>query len=125
MKKNIILFLMTFIVFYGFSAFVSIDNTNDTNSNEEIRLLKTSGGTRSGTVTLNAFINGQTVIISIENYDGIVSVEVSGAGGAAQQSAQLSGSGQMVLDISSFNSGIYTLRIILGNTVYEGSFEKL
>lgn len=81
--------------------------------------------TRSATtVVITAFTNDYTVTVSIENYEGMVTSEVVGTGGATQQSPQVTGSGQLVLDISSFNAGVYTLRITLGSTVYEGFFEK-
>lgn len=126
MKKKLITFVLfvSIMVCYSFTV---VTKTNEIQTDKKVELEKKSyGSTRSATTTVvSAFTDNYTVSVFMENYDGFVSVEVTGAGGAAQQSGQITGSGQMVLDISPFNAGSYTLRVILGNTVYEGSFEKL
>lgn len=124
MKKQLFIFLSTLLLPILYSFYPVLSEVND--QVKEIRIEKEKGGTRSATTTVvSAFTDNYTITVLIENYDGFVSVEVTGAGGAAQQSVQITGSGQVALDISPFNAGSYTLRVILGNTVYEGSFEKL
>lgn len=124
MKKQLFIFLSTLLLPILYSFYPVLSEVND--QVKEIRIEKEKGGTRSATTTVvSAFTDNYTITVLIENYDGFVSVEVTGVGGAAQQSVQITGSGQVALDISPFNAGSYTLRVILGNTVYEGSFEKL
>lgn len=124
MKKQLFIFLSTLLLPILYSFYPVLSEVND--QVKEIRIEKEKGGTRSATTTVvSAFTDNYRVTVLIENYDGFVSVEVTGVGGAAQQSVQITGSGQVALDISPFNAGSYTLRVILSNTVYEGSFEKL
>lgn len=124
LRKLLFLFIsIALVTSYSFTLVSQFDTVQQIKTVELEK--KSYGGTRSATATvIHAFTDDYIVTISIENYEGMATAEVVGTGGTAQQSAQITGSGQLVLDISSFNAGVYTLRIILGNTVYEGFFEK-
>jgi hypothetical protein len=52
MSKNTIPFLIGFVLLICFSSFFYINGSNEFNENEEVKLLKTSGGTRSATTTV-------------------------------------------------------------------------
>lgn len=90
---------------------------------EDILLVKETG-TRSGTITqVNAYINGDVLIVEVENYGGDVFVLVSGTGGTSQVAFSCHESGYGELDISSLPEGAYTVRITMNHT-YTGNFVK-
>ena len=99
-------------------------NLEANNKSTSIKLKFDRPTTRSGSPTINAFADGQSISVEVSNYSGIVQVEVMGAGGAQSQTMQISGGGVCMLDISALQSGSYSLRIILGNQIYEGEFQK-
>jgi|AGTN01.1.fsa_nt_gi Protein of unknown function (DUF3244). len=124
MKKYIstIIFVMVIIVC---NAFCFSGSAGKITVNNQIKLEREKGGTRSGTTTeVRAFYDYYHLLLEIENYTGMVWIEVSGTGGLIQQTFLLNNSGQTILDISSLQSGIYTLSVTLENGVYSGSFAK-
>lgn len=125
-RKNIVFILLFFfITTLGITAAIpGIKKANKVRSKIEVR--ETAKGTRSDRATqVNAYANGQLLTVEIANYTGAAQVEIIGSGGTQFQTAHIVEAGVCVMDISAFSTGVYTVHVLLGNTVYEGSFEKL
>ncbi len=123
MKKSILMiFLSTSVLWFGSFSFGDLNNSDDSKT---ILVEKENGGTRSATSTeVQAMLHGELLYITISDYTGEVWIEVAGSGGVLTQSDQIESNGQLSIDISSLQSGNYTLRIILENETYSGYFQK-
>lgn len=123
MKKVILLILLsTSVLWYGSFSFGYLNNSDESKT---ILVEKENGGTRSATLTeIEAILNGEMLLITLSDYTGEVWIEVTGSEGVLTQSAQIESNGQLLIDISSLQSGNYTLRIILENGTYSGYFQK-
>lgn len=123
MKKIILMIFLSTSVFW-FSSF-SFGDLNNSDDSKTILVEKENGGTRSATSTeVQAMLHGELLYITISDYTGEVWIEVAGSGGVLTQSDQIESNGQLSIDISSLQSGNYTLRIILENETYSGYFQK-
>lgn len=124
MGRNIFLLVSASILMMAFSAFTVFTGSMG-NVDHEVELVKRSGGTRSGEATeVRAFIyDNQTLTVEVENYNGMVWVDVTGTGGVRGQAAQVNGAGFILMDLSTLPQGRYLLTVTLENGLYEGYFE--
>lgn len=122
--KNIIslILLSTSVLWFGSFSFGYLNNSDESKT---ILVEKENGGTRSATLTeVEAILHGELLWIALSDYTGIVWIEVAGIGGVLTQSAQIESNGQLLIDLSSLQSGNYTLRIVLEVETYSGYFHK-
>jgi len=122
--KKIISMILLITSLLWFSSF-SFGYLNSSDENKIIVVEKENGGTRSATSTeVQAILHGEQLFITVSNYTGDVWIEVAGGEGILKQSAQVENNGQLLIDLSSLQSGNYTLRIILENGTYSGYFQQ-
>jgi hypothetical protein len=123
MKKIIPLILLgTSVLCFGSFSFADLNNSDDSKT---ILVEKENGGTRSATSTeVQAMLYGELLYITISDYTGEGWIEVSGIGGVLSQSAQVVSNGQLLIDLSSLQSGDYMMRVVLENGSYRGYFQK-
>lgn len=107
------------ILFQFASVFSGTDRPRD-----EIKLERYTK-TRSGADTrVNAYADDLLLVVEIVNYTGMVQVEITGMGGAETQTAPIEQAGVCMANLSALPKGEYTVRILLENQIYKGSFEK-
>ena len=109
-------------MWFGSFSFGYLNNSDESKT---ILVEKENGGTRSATLTeVEAILHGELLWITLSDYTGEVWIEVAGIGGVLTQSTHIESNGQLVIDLSSLQSGNYTLRIILEIEAYSGYFQK-
>jgi hypothetical protein len=123
MKRVILIILLsTSVLWFGSFSFGYLNNSDESKT---ILVEKENGGTRSATLTeVEAILHGELLWITLSDYTGEVWIEVAGIGGVLTQSTHIESNGQLVIDLSSLQSGNYTLRIILEIEAYSGYFQK-
>jgi hypothetical protein len=62
--------------------------------------------------------------VLVQNYSGLVWVEVYGSRGAKQASFQIYDTGFEVIELSGLGAGEYNVRITVGSDVFTGKFKK-
>ncbi|MPM11396.1 hypothetical protein SDC9_57739 [bioreactor metagenome] len=108
------------------SSFVSAE-TNKVNDQQDHIVLSKIGGTTRGVtgVEVTGTTDGKTnVAISVMDYTGTVIVQIIGGRTSAQYYIEVNEMGYEVINIGTLRAATYTIRIILGNEVYEGTFVK-
>lgn len=108
------------------SSFVSAE-TNKVNDQQDHIVLSKIGGTTRGVtgVEVTGTTDGKTnVTISVTDYTGTAIVQIIGGRTSAQYYMEVDEMGYEVINIGTLRAATYTIRIILGNEVYEGTFVK-
>lgn len=116
--------LLVFLCLCGSSLFPTSINRGESTDPEVIILKEQEKGIRSViTTTVGALLYDDAVAVTIDNYVGSVSILITGSGGMLQQSFNINGNGECVVDISTLREGSYYIQVILASTTYEGYFE--
>lgn len=108
------------------SSFVSAE-TNKVNDQQDHIVLSKIGGTTRGVtgVEVTGTTDGKTnVTISVTDYTGTAIIQIIGGRTSAQYYMEVDEMGYEVINIGTLRAATYTIRIILGNEVYEGTFVK-
>ncbi len=122
--KRFVTFLL-FAVFMAVPIFSMASTVEDEEDPEEIPVCQNQNGygpTSIGGVFVQAWLISSSVYVDICNYTGYAVVMITGGEvvvGAVQ--SQISGAGQICLDIKSLPAGDYTIVIQAGNT-FTGCF---
>ena len=124
-RKTFSIFILLCCVSTLFSFVVH--KTNEVNSEQDRIIFSKSGGTTR--VVTDVEITGTTdhkttVSISVMNYTGTAVVQIVGGRTNAQYYFDVNEMGYEVISIGTLRAATYTIRIILGTEVYEGTFVK-
>ncbi|HMM16043.1 MAG TPA: hypothetical protein PKC47_00700 [Petrimonas sp.] len=109
-----------------FSSF-TVTETNKVNDQQDHIALSRIGGTTRGVtgVELAATTDGKTTVaISVVDFTGTAVVQIIGGRTSAQYYFDVNEMGYEVINIGTLRAATYTIRIILDNEVYEGTFTK-
>ncbi|MEA5043853.1 MAG: hypothetical protein VB075_04655 [Petrimonas sp.] len=109
-----------------FSSF-TVTETNKVNDQQDHIALSRIGGTTRGVtgVELAASTDGKTTVaISVVDFTGTAVVQIIGGRTSAQYYFDVNEMGYEVINIGTLRAATYTIRIILDNEVYEGTFTK-
>lgn len=108
------------------SSFVSAETNKVNDQQDKIAFSKSGGTTRGVTgVEVTGTTDGKTnVTISVTDYIGTAIVQIIGGRTSAQYYMEVDEMGYEVINIGTLRAATYTIRIILGNEVYEGTFVK-
>lgn len=108
-----------------FSSFIINDTNKINDETDKIILSKTGGTTRATDVIVDASTDGKTnVSVTVMNFTGTAVVQIIGGRTNAQYYFDVNEMGYEVISIGTLRAATYTIRIILGNEVYEGTFIK-
>ena len=127
MKRKLLLIFISLCSVVVMSSFVSL-SPNEVNSQQDKILLSRQGGTTRSIDDI--IVDGTTdhktnVTVSVMNYTGIAVVQIVGGRTNAQYYFDVYEMGYDVISISTLRAGTYTIRIIVGDIVYEGTFDKV
>jgi len=114
--------LLLSVVMLCFASNVKVLSEGTTNV--ELKKESQGGGMRvpgPNPTSFSAQISGDIMYLMINNYTGILLVEIIGVNGFTTNFT-MSGSGSTSIDISALNTGIYTLRITTSTSIYTGQF---
>ena len=73
---------------------------------------------------VEAHLSNNELQVLVQNYSGLVWVEVYGSRGAKQASFQIYDTGFEVIELSGLGAGEYNVRITVGSDVFTGKFKK-
>ena len=109
-----------------FSSFIINDTNKVNNQQDEIILSKSGGTTRS---SIDFEVNSSTdhktnITVSVMNFTGTAVVQIVGGRTSAQYYFNVNEMGYEVISIGTLRAGTYTIRILVGDVVYEGTFVK-
>ncbi len=109
-----------------FSSFTVTENNKVNDQQDKIVLSKIGGTTRGVTgVEVAATTDGKTTVaISVVDFTGTAVVQIIGGRTSAQYYFDVNEMGYEVINIGTLRAATYTIRIILDNEVYEGTFTK-
>lgn len=110
-----------------FSSFTVTENNKVNDQQDKIVLSKIGGTTRGVTgVEVAATTDGKTTVaISVVDFTGTAVVQIIGGRTSAQYSFYVNEMGYEVINIGTLREATYTIRIILDNEVFEGTFVKV
>jgi hypothetical protein len=113
-----------------FSSFTvsSVDEITEIKDQQDKILLSRTGGTTRGVtgVEVAATTDGKTTVaISVVDFTGTAVVQIIGGRTSAQYSFYVNEMGYEVINIGTLREATYTIRIILDNEVFEGTFVKV
>ncbi|MDO5665418.1 MAG: hypothetical protein Q4G63_09200 [Bacteroidia bacterium] len=129
MKKNI--FVVLTIMLLAVSLFSSFEvlstNTINNRQRDKIVLQKIGGTTRSTSdIIIDTSTDTRTnVTVSVMDFSGTAIVQIIGGRTSAQYYFDINEMGYEIINISTLRAGTYTIRVILNNEVYEGTFVKV
>lgn len=106
----------------------TLAETNKVNDLQDHIALSRSGGTTRGVtgVEVTATTDGKTAVaISVTDFTGTAVVQIIGGRTSAQYSFYVNEIGYEVINIGTLREATYTIRIILDNEVFEGTFVKV
>jgi len=106
----------------------TLAETNKVNDLQDHIALSRSGGTTRGVtgVEVTATTDGKTAVaISVTDFTGTAVVQIIGGRTSAQYSFYVNEMGYEVINIGTLREATYTIRIILDNEVFEGTFVKV
>lgn len=126
MKRKVFLGLIMFCGFMLLSSFALLETRKaNTNQQDKILLSRQGGTTRSADIVIDGSTDGRTnVTVTVENFTGTAIVQIVGGRTSAQYYFVVNESGYEVIDISGLRAATYTLRVIVGDAVYEGKLVK-
>ncbi len=109
-----------------FSSFI-IKDTNEVNSDQDRIVFSKSGGTTRSSIDFE--VDGSTdhktnITVSVMNFTGTAVVQIVGGRTSAQYYFDVNEMGYEVISIGTLRAGTYTIRILVGDVVYEGTFVK-
>ena len=109
-----------------FSSFIINDTNKVNNQQDEIILSKSGGTTRS---SIDFEVNSSTdhktnITVSVMNFTGTAVVQIVGGRTSAQYYFNVNEMGYEVISIGTLRAGTYTIHILVGDVVYEGTFVK-
>ncbi|MGI6135649.1 MAG: hypothetical protein ACOYD8_08290 [Petrimonas mucosa] len=110
-----------------FSSF-AVTETNKVNDQQDKIVFSKTGGTTRGVtgVEVTATTDGKTAVaISVTDFTGTAVVQIIGGRTSAQYSFYVNEMGYEVINIGTLREATYTIRIILDNEVFEGTFVKV
>ena len=110
-----------------FFSSLAVAETNKVNDQQDKILLSKIGGTTRGVtgVEVAATTDGKTTVaISVADFSGTAVVQIIGGRTSAQYYFNVNEMGYEVINIGTFRAATYTIRVMVGNEVYEGSFTK-
>ncbi len=105
----------------------TLAETNKVNDDLDHIALSRIGGTTRGVtgVEVTATTDGKTAVaISVTDFTGTAVVQIIGGRTSAQYYFDVNEMGYEVINIGTLRAATYTIRIILDNEVYEGTFTK-
>jgi hypothetical protein len=110
-----------------FSSFAVTETNKVNDQSEHIGLSRIGGTTRGVTgVEVAATTDGKTTVaISVTDFTGTAVVQIIGGRTSAQYSFYVNEMGYEVINIGTLREATYTIRIILDNEVFEGTFVKV
>jgi hypothetical protein len=110
-----------------FSSFTVTENNKVNDQQDKIVLSKIGGTTRGVTgVEVAATTDGKTTVaISVVDFTGTAVVQIIGGRTSAQYYFDVNEMGYEVINIGTLRAATYTIRIILDNEVFEGTFVKV
>lgn len=106
----------------------TLAETNKVNDDLDHIALSRIGGTTRGVtgVEVTATTDGKTAVaISVTDFTGTAVVQIIGGRTSAQYSFYVNEMGYEVINIGTLREATYTIRIILDNEVFEGTFVKV
>lgn len=106
----------------------TLAETNKVNDLQDHIALSRSGGTTRGVtgVEVTATTDGKTAVaISVTDFTGTAVVQIIGGRTSAQYYFDVNEMGYEVINIGTLRAATYTIRIILDNEVFEGTFVKV
>ena len=118
--------LMLICSVFLFSSF-TVNDTNEVNNQQDKILLSRIGGTtRSASdMVVDSSTDYKTnVTVSVMNFTGTAVVQIVGGRTSAQYYIDINEMGYEVISIGTLRAGTYTIRILVGDVVYEGTFVK-
>jgi hypothetical protein len=110
-----------------FSSFAVTETNKVNDQSEHIGLSRIGGTTRGVTgVEVAATTDGKTTVaISVTDFTGTAVVQIIGGRTSAQYYFDVNEMGYEVINIGTLREATYTIRIILDNEVFEGTFVKV
>lgn len=126
MKSKVFLIFVSLSCIFLFSSFENI-SINDVESREDkVRLSRIGGTTRSTSdFVVEASTDSKSIVnVSVMNYTGTAVVQIIGGRTSIQRFIDVNEMGSDVIRIGTLRPATYTIRIILDNVVYEGTFVK-
>lgn len=125
MKRKSFLVFISLCSVVMMSSFVTL-SSNEVNSEQDKIILSKQGGT---TRSLDLIVDGSTdhktnVTVSLMNYTGTAIVQIIGGRTNAQYYFDVNEIGYDVISIGTLRAATYTIRIILDDVIYEGTFVK-
>lgn len=118
MKQKIIFFI-SLMLLVGTAASAGIRVEKKPKEKVDLLVVKKSGVRRLGSpIFLEAYSDGTTLELFADDYAGPATVEI--AGGSIYGTVEIDETGYVAVDISQLPEGTYTLRITMGETVFEG-----
>ncbi|SFU44100.1 hypothetical protein SAMN05216364_10124 [Porphyromonadaceae bacterium KHP3R9] len=126
--KTRFFYMMALICSTLFFSSNTLAETNKVNDLQDHIALSRSGGTTRGVtgVEVTATTDGKTAVaISVTDFTGTAVVQIIGGRTSAQYSFYVNEMGYEVINIGTLREATYTIRIILDNEVFEGTFVKV
>ena len=126
MKTKLVFMLMLICSVILFSSF-TINDTNKVNDQQDKIVFSKSGGTTRSSIDfeVNSSTDHKTnITVSVMNLTGTAVVQIVGGRTSAQYYFDVNEMGYEVINIGILRAATYTIRIILDNEVYEGTFTK-
>lgn len=126
--KTRFFYMMALICSTLFFSSNTLAETNKVNDLQDHIALSRSGGTTRGVtgVEVTATTDGKTAVaISVTDFTGTAVVQIIGGRTSAQYSFYVNEIGYEVINIGTLREATYTIRIILDNEVFEGTFVKV
>ena len=125
MKTKVGFTLLLICSVFLFSSF-NVNDTNKVNDEiDEIILSKIGGTTRSIDLIVDGTTDHKTnVTVSVMNFTGTAVVQIVGGRTSAQYYFDVNEMGYDAISIGTLRAATYTIRIIVGDVVYEGTFVK-
>jgi hypothetical protein len=125
--KTRFFYMMALICSTLFFSSNTLAETNKVNDDLDHIALSRIGGTTRGVtgVEVTATTDGKTAVaISVTDFTGTAVVQIIGGRTSAQYYFDVNEMGYEVINIGTLRAATYTIRIILDNEVYEGTFTK-
>lgn len=126
MKAKLGFMLILICSVFLFSSFF-VNDTNKINNQQDKIVFSKSGGTTRSSIDFE--VDGSTdhktnITVSVMNFTGTAVVQIVGGRTSAQYYFDVNEMGYEVISIGTLRAGTYTIRILVGDVVYEGTFVK-
>jgi hypothetical protein len=126
--KTRFFYMMALVCSTLFFSSNTLAETNKVNDDLDHIALSRIGGTTRGVtgVEVTATTDGKTAVaISVTDFTGTAVVQIIGGRTSAQYYFDVNEMGYEVINIGTLRAATYTIRIILDNEVFEGTFVKV